>query len=260
MNKNMCNNCGKLGHHFYQCKIPIVSYGIILFRYYQNTLQYLMIRRKNTFGFIDFIRGKYVQNNYLHLQAMFDEMSMEEKEIVMNHSFNSLWQYMWGNREQNHSNEEISSQRKFEQLKTGDEVNLQLLVESSKTRWMEPEWEFPKGRKNYQEKELECALREFEEETGISKNSIHVVDNLMPFEEMFVGSNHKAYKHKYFLAFVEENECTPNQPFQETEVSKIEWKTVEECMNSIRPYHIEKKGLIQNINKMLKEYRLYYGQ
>ena len=30
-NINVCNNCGKLGHQFSQCKLPIISYGIILF-------------------------------------------------------------------------------------------------------------------------------------------------------------------------------------------------------------------------------------
>ena len=29
---NICNNCGKQGHQLHQCKLPITSYGIILFR------------------------------------------------------------------------------------------------------------------------------------------------------------------------------------------------------------------------------------
>jgi hypothetical protein len=45
--------------------------------------------------------------------------------------------------------------------------------------------------------------------------------------------------------------------FQVTEVSKIEWKTLDECIASIRPYNLEKIKLITDINKILKEYRLY---
>ena len=26
-----CNNCGKQGHQYHQCKLPITSYGIICF-------------------------------------------------------------------------------------------------------------------------------------------------------------------------------------------------------------------------------------
>jgi hypothetical protein len=45
--------------------------------------------------------------------------------------------------------------------------------------------------------------------------------------------------------------------FQITEVSKLEWKTIDECLEAIRPYNLEKKELISNINKVLQEYRLY---
>ena len=32
-----CNNCGKQGHLFNQCKNPIISSGIVAFRKKQNT-------------------------------------------------------------------------------------------------------------------------------------------------------------------------------------------------------------------------------
>ena len=99
-------------------------------------------------------------------------------------------------------------------------------------------------------------MREFEEETGISQIKITIVENIMPFEELFLGSNHKSYKHKYFLAYMNETEEYLNN-FQITEVSKIEWKTINQCLESIRPYNLEKKELITNINKVLQEYRLY---
>jgi virulence-associated protein VapD len=47
------------------------------------------------------------------------------------------------------------------------------------------------------------------------------------------------------------------QDFQVTEVSKLQWKTIDECLEDIRPYNLEKKKLILNINKVLQEYRLY---
>jgi hypothetical protein len=41
-----------------------------------------MIRRKNSFGYIDFIKGQYSENNLEYLQKLFDEMSIEEKELI----------------------------------------------------------------------------------------------------------------------------------------------------------------------------------
>jgi 8-oxo-dGTP pyrophosphatase MutT (NUDIX family) len=134
-------------------------------------------------------------------------------------------------------------------------VNLEYFIKNSITNWVESEWEFPKGRRNYLEKDLDCALREFEEETGIPKTTIKIIENIIPFEEIFIGTNNKSYKHKYFLAYTN-SKCNLSN-FQSSEVSKIEWKTIDECLTNIRPYNLEKKQLIVNINKILEEYRLY---
>jgi len=258
---NLCNNCCKQGHQFHQCKLPITSYGIILFRYSEHEIQYLMLRRKDSFGYIDFIRGKYVQNNLEHLQNIFNEMSISEREKIRTYDFETLWKTMWGAQHFSYKGEELISQKKFEALKQGihigsEIIDINTLIDRATTNWKETEWEFPKGRRNYQEKDLDCALREFEEETGLFKKDIKIIENIIPFEEIFLGSNHKSYKHKYFLAYTN-NVSHDLERYQKTEVSKLDWKTLEECLESIRTYSLEKKQLIININKVLQEYRLY---
>jgi len=62
-------------------------------------------------------------------------------------------------------------------------------------------WFFPKGRKNDYESDLECALREFEEETNISIKHINV-DSDNVFEEFYIGSNNILYKTVYFTAYI----------------------------------------------------------
>ncbi len=263
-NTNICNNCGKTGHQFNQCKLPIISYGIVLFRNINDTLQFLMIRRKDSFGFIDFMRGKYLLQNISQIQNIINEMSITEKDKLINNSFEKLWREMWCENTNNQfKNEEISSFKKYEILKNGllinnEKITLKDIINNSNTNWDETEWEFPKGRRNFKEKDLECALREFEEETGISRNYISIIENVLPFEEIFIGTNYKSYKHKYFLATINNNFIETNlENFQKTEVSKIEWKTYDQCLNYIRPYNLEKKKLITNINKVLEEYSLY---
>ena len=263
-NTNICNNCGKLGHLFHNCKLPITSYGIIAFRAGLNGLEFLMLRRKDSFGYIDFIRGKYSPNNIEHVQSIINEMSIQEKEQILVEEFDNLWKMMWGSvSNSQYKNEEIISSKKFNLIKSGIiendiKITLEDIVKNSKTEWKETEWEFPKGRRNYQEKDLDCALREFEEETGILRNNISIIENILPFEEIFIGTNHKSYKHKYFLAYMKSSSSGENiNNFQEAEVSKLEWKTLEQCLESIRPYNLEKKKLITNINKVLQEYRLY---
>lgn len=263
MNKNNnCNNCGKLGHSFHQCKLPITSYGIIVFRSSLKGLQFLMLRRKDSFGYIDFIRGKYSPYNIYQIQNIVNEMSLSEKERILSDNFDELWKQMWGQTTNTqYKNEEFSSCKKLEIIRDGVTINNEIIklhdiINKSTTQWSETEWEFPKGRRNYKEKDIECALREFEEETGISSTKIKIIENILPFEEIFIGTNHKSYKHKYFLAHTSEIDDYLHN-FQLTEVSKLEWKTIEECLEDIRPYNLEKKTLILNINKVLQEYRLY---
>ena len=57
----------------------------------------------------------------------------------------------------------------------GEIITIDILINKSTTNWIETEWEFPKGRRNFQEKDLTCALREFEEETGCNKNSLKII-------------------------------------------------------------------------------------
>jgi 8-oxo-dGTP pyrophosphatase MutT (NUDIX family) len=192
---------------------------------------------------------------------MIDQMSNDEKVRIQTQDFNTLWKIMWGdNNYVQYRSEESSSAKKFDSLKNGIIVNnkpytLDDFISKSNTSWLETEWEFPKGRRNFQEKDLECALREFEEETGIPSNYISVIENVMPFEEIYIGSNLKSYKHKYYLAHMNDSSDMLLN-FQKTEVSKLEWKTVKDCVSSIRPYNLEKIKMVKDISCILQEYLL----
>lgn len=261
MNEQYCNNCGKKGHLYHQCKLPITSIGIIVFRVHQNEIQYLMIRRKDTLGYIDFMRGKYSIYNKDYIMNMLKQMTVTEKNNLRTLSFMDLWIGIWGTKTLSgqYKSEELISAEKISALRGGVIVNgsqytlNELLDESDQySQWAEAEWGFPKGRRNYQEKDFECALREFSEETGYKIEHLHNIQNVLPFEEIFTGSNYKSYKHKYYLTFMNYKNTVQMENFERTEVSKMEWKTYDECMHIIRPYNLEKKALITNIHETLK--------
>ena len=161
---NFCNNCGKYGHSYHQCKLPIISSGIILVCNINNTFYYLMIRRKDTLGYVDFLRGRYNDSNLYHLKNIIDEMTNTEKRNLLNEEFKDLWNNLWSiNSTQNtqYKIEEKTSKKKLEKLKS-DKL-LDKLIKECKSNWEEPEWGFPKGRRNYLEKDIDCAIREFED-------------------------------------------------------------------------------------------------
>jgi len=272
--------------------MPITSIGIIVFRINkENKIEYLMIRRKDTLGYIDFMRGKYSIYNKDYIMNMLKQMTQDEKEVLRKKDFYSAWKRIWGNQyiSNQYKSEEASSKEKFMLLHNGiyyfqsskksektetecsgaeeqslpptnnDFYTLNSMIDESNQYevWNEAEWGFPKGRRNYQEMDFECALREFTEETGYDYRNLKNVQNLLPFEEIFTGSNYKSYKHKYYLAYMDysQSENLMNiKSYQQEEVSKLEWKTYEKCMKSIREYNLEKKRLITNVHNTLTRY------
>ena len=258
-----CNNCGKHGHQFSQCKKPIISIGIITVR--QNPEknyrhEYLLICRKDSLGYIDFLRGKYPLYNKSYIERLINEMSNKEKKNIIENDFDTLWRNLWGEFVGvQYRGEENSAREKFDQINRGiktnnSEYNLRSLVELSITDWMTPEWGFPKGRRNSNELDKTAALREFEEETGYLSDDIISIKNILPFEETFTGSNFRSYKHIYYLMFMKE--IKDFGEFQRSEVSDIAWLSYEECLEKLRPYNLEKKEIITNINNILNKYTL----
>jgi len=264
-----CNNCGKVGHIYNQCKIPITSYGIIAVRFNneKGEYQYLMIRRTDTLGYIDFMRGKYSTQNKYYLINMLKQMTNQEKELLKTGDFNYLWRRLWGSNAflNKYKTEEMSSKDKYDILYSGvftknEFYTLNQLIDESNEgeTWNEPEWGFPKGRRNYQENDYQCAVREFCEETGYSSHMLRNIQNIFSFEEIFIGSNYKSYKHKYYLMYMDYVESLKiNLKFQQYEVSQVEWKSYDDCIASIRSYNLEKKKLIKNIHQTLTKYKLY---
>ena len=47
--------------------------------------------------------------------------------------------------------------------------------------------------------------------------------------------------------------------FQKSEVSKIEWKTLDECIECIRPYNNEKKDIIKDVNYLLNDKNVIFS-
>ena len=213
-NKSMCNNCGKSGHHYNKCTSPTTSNGILLYRQNENNvLEYMMICRKNTFGFIDFIKGyghTGLNFNLYKFKLVVDEMTNSEKQrIISAPNFLKLWSDLWNQPYDSNVANSMNSTNKlcvnFNNMKRGFKTKcgkmfvLDDFIKKSQTSWDVPEWEFPKGRRMCGESNIDCAIREFEEESGINSKHINIIRNIRPFDEIFVGSNLITYKNTYFL-------------------------------------------------------------
>jgi 8-oxo-dGTP pyrophosphatase MutT (NUDIX family) len=244
--KYLCNNCGNYGHLFYNCKKPITSLGIICIRY-TDKYEYLLVQRKDSLGYVDFLRGKYNEYNEYQLTNIILEMTVEEIDNIKTKKYKDLWDKLWNKVNEKY---EQKNEDKYNYIK---EHKPELLNHNC---WTEPEWGFPKGRRNFKEKDLECALREFEEETGYSKNHLKIIKNLNPFDEIFTGSNFKSYKHKYFLAKIDYEDSINVNNFQKSEIGNMGWFSYENAVQKIRNYNIEKIELLTCIHHLLQQNKL----
>ena len=260
-NNIYCGNCGTLGHTYKKCRNPIISCGVILFsinKKYNNIddkYRFLLIRRKDTLGYIEFLRGKYDEMDKDYIKKLLNMMTLCEIDILMKNEFADLWNRLWLNRNKKQYQTEYNiSFNKFTNLKKGKYFELENLIKDANIVYTEKEWGFPKGRRNLKETDYNCALREFEEEIGINRDEYDVLRNIKPIEETFIGSNNVKYKHIYYIAKSKTNKdffIDPMNKQQITEIGKIEWLTINTAKEKIRPYNIEKKGVLDKVLKLL---------
>ena len=117
-----------------------VSYGVILIKFKKYEKEILMINRKNSLCYIDFLRGKYKVNNLDYINKLVSRMSVNEINNIKTNNFDYLWKTLWNIQENNYKNkkEYIISSNKFNKIKPLINYNI---------GYSDSEWEIPKGKK-----------------------------------------------------------------------------------------------------------------
>ena len=154
-------------------------------------------------------------------QQYIEETSVED--------FHQLWKMIWKTKSnkilKKHSFR--SAEELFKKFKENTTLLKQLI---SLRKYKHLEWGFPKGRrlrkKNYfeQESDLECAKREFQEETSYEQDDYIILNEHDTYKEIFYGSDGILYAHVYFIALLKwDNHKIPYITETNYEVKKIEW-------------------------------------
>jgi 8-oxo-dGTP pyrophosphatase MutT (NUDIX family) len=211
----------------------------------------LMVRRKDSMAYMEFIRGKYDMNNLDFIKRLISNMTIQEQKAISTEDFDTLWTKLWGQGRDTHSIEYETSKSQYEKL------DRKSIVESVPSTFTEPEWGFPKGRRMKGETDLECGVREFWEETNIPAESYEVIPNLC-FTEIFTGTNDVKYKHIYYVALLKNstliNKNSKLTYLQRKEISAMSWKTLRECKNITRPHYSERKQIIAELEQKIQTF------
>ena len=246
-----CNNCGKCGHVFRECRDPVLSCGIILLRRKTAAdFEMLMIRRKDSMSYAEFIRGKYNPNDNGYVRRLLANMTHFEQSNLRTEPFDELWNRMWMFNDRNPHELDAARHKYLIARRNG-------LLQNMHTTYTEPEWGFPKGRRLKGEVDVACAEREFMEETNIPSSAYVIVPNTV-FTETFVGTNGVPYEHRYFVAHLtqEVNIHQRFTPSQRREISAIGWKSFNDCMAVTRPHYTGRHGMLVSLRKFI--YSLEY--
>ena len=299
LHEKLCTNCREGNHSYKQCPVPVTSWGIILVTYGDlkkpihdkktdlcstdmidvqsrvlieskidrvmvsrayHKIRFLMVSRKNSVGYVEFIRGRYRPEKidqviYLFMQMTQKEINMISDSLVNIDGFNLLWQEFWGDNANSHYyiNDRKLSNANYNILKTigidGTELDLKYIVSNIKAKYDTDEWGFPKGRKNRFETDIQCALREFKEESGYTYEDINIINEIAPLIEEFDGTNGIRYRHIYYVAELISDKLPKKNTknFQKNEIGNIQFMDIASALEYIREYHIPKKIILQKL-------------
>ena len=253
-NELICKNCTSIGHIYRDCPLPVMSFGIIC--YYKtelNEISYLMIQRKNSLAFMEFIKGRYNVKNIDYIHKLINNMTEEEKKILTGYNFELIWSNVWLEASNKNIKEYFESKDKFNILIKNDK--LKNIINKSINLNISPEWGFPKGRRKIKESDMDCSLREFCEETQLLKTDIEIECENKIFNEIFYGTNGILYKHSYYVAKIIKKDVSlhinPKFLQQVREIRDLRWCNYDQVLKNIGNHNIERYELFKNINNII---------
>lgn len=212
-----------------------LSCGIICF----DGDSVLLCKRRDTYEYQIIVYGRYQQHN---LPTLVSYLSKSEQKRLVSYSFEDIWDDIWVNK--THDN----YVKDFNYAKSRFEANFELLkslLASIPSRYHKKyKWSFPKGKPNDKEKFINCALREFQEETRIGRRHIHsVMEN--PLDIIYKGTDDKWYRSIFWIYHLSHKLGRGVYPLRinskirpqthSEEIQKLKWVKISEIGNYLPP-------------------------
>lgn len=242
------------------------SYGIICYRHDPKTrkIQYLMIKKVNTYSFCDFVAGKYKKGNNKHIIKLFNGMSYQEKMDILSLKFANMWYRIYHNFPESNIKDEnnwlsmyLKKKSRFEMVFLKDSgIYLKRLINNSSNS--DVIWEFPKGRSENNETNLETAIREFKEEISITDiSNLTFLFHISPYTETYSDFG-SVYKNTYYFCYAD-NDFNFNDKFNiygNNEVSDVKWLNIDDINYMVQqnPSYKRIAEVMQNATKKIKSF------
>lgn len=272
MRKQYCYNCGIVGHVFTNCLRPVMSYGGILYQLRSDKPYYLLVQRTYTPDFKEIVRGKFDLDDEEYLKKLVSRITLQEINFIYTKRhqilYKNIQKFCKIKKNAQYYQKYKLAERNYNKLIHGH-INSkgtylrfnQIVEENNPSYYLEPDWGFPKGRRSHQgaETDMECAVREIREETGIGNESYEFKADYY-VTEVYSGTNNIKYAHRYFLGKCQLGINCFIDPFnkhQAGEIRKMGWFSLEQTLAMIRPYHVEKKKVLLRVHREITGERIH---
>lgn len=198
------------------------SYGIICIKHTKGRpIELLLVKKAVSYYFAEFIAGNYSTYNNAALIHLFNNMTYDEKVLLMTMKFDNFWFKMYHTypTPQNTNRAVFESylrrKSKFERsfLRDGGR-RLHALIKSSAVN--ETALEFPRGRCAAGETTIQCAVREIMEETRMPRTAYKILWHMRPYTESFEDYGCR-YMMTYYFAVLMDHNFNPAMTFYNRE-------------------------------------------
>lgn len=228
----MCKRSDRAGGTVYRGMYPVTSFGVCVRREVGGEARYLVVQRRDSMAYAEFVRGRYDIEDEEYVMKLVDGMTVAERGQLRSAAGQSgggdmLW---GGSAPRCGRNAYRAGRRSFDALMATRPGAVMRYIDNTAGRDA-PEWGLPKGRKAFcSESGIECALRELREETGIDGGQLALLGNGAVRE--FVGGNRLFYRHVFYNADLVDQDATLR--LDSGEISDARWLTVDE-IESLAP-------------------------
>ena len=221
------------------------NYGTILCSSLDGVILYALVKRATTYGLGAVLRGGWEDSN-------FAEISNNEKLKIhricklqgdYKQSFYELYRSLGKDKSQSEETYMKIFNKYFENFIENRELikNKLLTIDVIYPYGI---WGFPKGKRDRNETEIECAVRELFEETQIHTSDILFTNIQVPVE------NYYGWKYQYYVCVADTN-IIENKIMCKGEISDVVWCSYEEAMHLIPQVMEEKRSILTNVHNTL---------
>jgi 8-oxo-dGTP pyrophosphatase MutT (NUDIX family) len=219
---------------------------------FDENIKILLIQRRFSIAFTDIVRGKVdTFASKEHIAQNLQRLTQDELGKLQNACFDDLWKLIWWNKKCDiFKRDRDNAYENFRKLNIFGVLDKKKIV----PKYTHPEIGFPKGRKNRNEKDLTCAIREWKEETNLVQTDIKRLFKNKRLQTEYTAFNGNTFKITYYLMELDERFLTKHTTDTLEEVYDLFYASYLQSLNLFRDYEHYQLKVFKDAYRLIYDY------